>query len=54
VLTGLQRNAKRQLLEPVEVTMSKLTLDMWDQILSTYRDVLTQAEETYLTKAKSE
>jgi len=49
-----QRNSKRQLLEPVEVVMSKPSLDMWDQILTTYRDVLAQAEETYLAKAKSE
>jgi len=33
--------------------MSKPSLDMWDQILTTYRDVLAQAEETYLAKAKS-
>ena len=48
-----QRNSKRQLLEPVEVIMSKPSLDMWDDILTTYRDVLAQAEETYLIRAKS-
>jgi hypothetical protein len=48
-----QRNSKRQLLEPVEVTMSKPTLDMWDQILTIYNDVLSQAEASYLAKAKS-
>ena len=33
--------------------MSKPTLDMWDQILTTYNDVLSQAESSYLAKAKS-
>ena len=49
-----QRNGKRQLLEPVEVAMSKPTLEMWDVVLKTYRDVLDQAEESYLIKAKGE
>jgi hypothetical protein len=33
--------------------MSKPTLEMWDQVLTTYGDVLAQAEEFYLAKAKS-
>lgn len=34
--------------------MSKPTPEMWDVVLKTYRDVLDQAEDSYLAKAKSE
>jgi hypothetical protein len=49
-----QRTVKRQLLEPVEIALSKPTPGMWDTVLSTYAKVSSNGEESYLAKAKSE
>ncbi|KAK4689287.1 protein SEY1, partial [Tremellales sp. Uapishka_1] len=53
MVNAIERNVKRQLLEPVEIALSQPTTDMWDTVLKTYRDVTTTAEDTYLIKAKS-
>jgi hypothetical protein len=54
MLTMAQRTVKRQLLEPVEIALSKPTPGMWDTVLSTYAKVSSHGEESYLAKAKSE
>lgn len=54
MLTGAQRTVKRQLLEPVEIALSKPTPGMWDTVLGTYAKVSSHGEESYLAKAKSE
>jgi hypothetical protein len=48
-----QRNLKRQLAEPVEVTLSQPKADMWDSLLISFKTALEKAEETYMAKAKS-
>ena len=48
-----QRTFKNQISEPVELHLNKPTPTMWDKILSTFRDRLDKAEESYLKKAKS-
>jgi protein SEY1 len=48
-----QRNVKKNLWEPVELCFSKASETMWDQILLIFRDILDQAETSYLSKAKS-
>lgn len=50
----LQRNFKRQISEPVDLALNKAPLDLWDQVLTTFRGTLDKAENTYLAKAKSE
>ncbi|KAI0930053.1 Dynamin-like GTPase that mediates homotypic ER fusion [Taiwanofungus camphoratus] len=49
----IERNFKRQISEPVEVHLSKPEMDLWDKILTVFRDTLDKAETSYLTKAKS-
>jgi hypothetical protein len=44
---------KRQLAEPVEVTLSQPKADMWDSLLISFKTALEKAEETYMAKAKS-
>jgi protein SEY1 len=39
--------------EPVDLSLNKPSPDMWDNVLSTFRQTLEKAETTYLTKAKS-
>jgi hypothetical protein len=53
LICGLQRNFKKQIVEPVELALNKASLDMWDQVLATFKKTLDKAESTYLTKAKS-
>ncbi|OXG29722.1 protein SEY1 [Cryptococcus neoformans] len=53
MVNAIERNVKRQILEPVEVAMSQPTKTMWDTVLKTYSEVIGAAEETYLSKAKS-
>ncbi|ODN80608.1 protein SEY1 [Cryptococcus amylolentus CBS 6039] len=49
----IERNVKRQLLEPVEVALSQPSATMWDTVLQTYKEVSETAEKAYLAKAKS-
>ncbi|WVQ81742.1 protein SEY1 [Cryptococcus sp. DSM 104549] len=53
MVNTIERNVKRQLLEPVEVALSQPSSSMWDTVLETYKSVTESAEEAYLTKAKS-
>lgn len=53
LINGIDRKLTRQIAEPVEVTLAKPSPTMWDDILTMYRDVVTKAEEAYLSKAKS-
>jgi hypothetical protein len=50
----IERAVKKQLLEPVEIALSKPEADMWETVLTTYRDVSSAAESSYLAKATSE
>jgi hypothetical protein len=54
MVNAIERSVKNQLLEPVEVALSKPSPAMWDTILKTYHDVSSTAESSYLAKAKSE
>ncbi|KAH7927542.1 root hair defective 3 GTP-binding protein [Leucogyrophana mollusca] len=49
----IERNFKRQISEPVDLSLNKASPDMWDKVLSTFRSTLDKAESTYLVKAKS-
>ncbi|EIW70479.1 protein SEY1 [Tremella mesenterica] len=53
MVNAIERTVKRQLLEPVELALSKPKPGMWDTVLTAYRQVSSTAETTYLTKAKS-
>ncbi|WWC89135.1 protein SEY1 [Kwoniella dendrophila CBS 6074] len=53
MVNTIERNIKRQLLEPVEVALSQPSPKMWDTVLKTYQSVSEDAEESYLTKAKA-
>ncbi|KAL1411658.1 Dynamin-like GTPase that mediates homotypic ER fusion [Vanrija albida] len=53
LVNNAERAVKRQLLEPVELALSKPSTTMWDKVLTTYRDVNGAAEKAYLSKAKS-
>jgi hypothetical protein len=49
-----KRNFKRSISEPVEIELMKPTPDMWDKVLTAFREALAKSEGAYLTKAKSE
>ncbi|KAJ7594483.1 root hair defective 3 GTP-binding protein [Mycena floridula] len=49
----IERNFKKQISEPVELALNKAAPDMWDRVLTTFRETLEKAESTYLAKAKS-
>lgn len=51
---NLQRNIKKHISEPVEFQLNKGAKNMWDEILSTFKDILARGENAYLVKAKSE
>ncbi|WWC61965.1 protein SEY1 [Kwoniella dejecticola CBS 10117] len=53
MVNTIERNVKRQLLEPVEVALSQPSVKMWDVVLKTYKEVSEDAERSYLTKAKT-
>ncbi|WWD03363.1 protein SEY1 [Kwoniella europaea PYCC6329] len=53
MVNTIERNVKRQLLEPVEVALSQPSPKMWDTVLTTYKEVSEDAEGSYLSKAKS-
>ncbi|EMD37674.1 hypothetical protein CERSUDRAFT_114317 [Gelatoporia subvermispora B] len=53
MINVIERNFKRQISEPVELYLSKPTTDMWDKILSVFRETLDKMESSYLAKAKS-
>ncbi|KAG2363345.1 RHD3/Sey1 [Suillus spraguei] len=49
----IERNFRKQISEPVDISLNKATPDMWDKVLSTFKETLEKAESTYLAKAKS-
>ncbi|KAF7357776.1 Protein SEY1 [Mycena venus] len=49
----IERNFKKQISEPVDLALNKAAPDMWDDILSTFKQTLEKAEASYLTKATS-
>ncbi|KAI5118453.1 hypothetical protein M0805_006272 [Coniferiporia weirii] len=49
----IERNLKKQLSEPVEIHMNAAAADMWDKVLTAFRQSLEKAEGVYLTKARS-
>jgi len=49
----IERNFKKQISEPVEIYLNKPEPDMWDKILTVFRETLAKSESSYLTKAKS-
>ena len=51
--SAVQRNFKKQVSEPVELSLNQPTHDMWDKVLKTFRETLEKAESSYLAKAKS-
>lgn len=53
MLNQIERNIKKQISEPVELHLSRPSKGMWDEILQTFREVLSKAESAYLSKAKS-
>ncbi|WVO19367.1 protein SEY1 [Cryptococcus decagattii] len=53
MVNAIERNVKRQILEPIEIAMSQPTKTMWDIVLKTYSDVMEAAEEAYFSRAKS-
>ncbi|KAL7421956.1 Dynamin-like GTPase that mediates homotypic ER fusion [Cryptotrichosporon argae] len=53
MINAIERTIKRQLLEPVEIALSKPSAGMWDLVLSAFKDVTATAEKSYLEKAES-
>ncbi|PWZ03424.1 root hair defective 3 GTP-binding protein [Testicularia cyperi] len=53
MVAQIERNFKRSIAEPVEMALNKPRPDMWDRVLSAFKDALAQAESTYLRKAAS-
>jgi len=49
----LQRNFKKNIAEPVELSLNQAKPEMWDHILTAFRETLGKAEAMYLTKAQS-
>ncbi|KAJ7187746.1 RHD3/Sey1 [Mycena filopes] len=49
----IERNFKKQISEPVDLSLNKAAPDMWDDILRTFRQTLDKAEASYLAKATS-
>lgn len=49
----IERNFRKQISEPVDISLNKATPYMWDKVLSTFKETLEKAESTYLAKAKS-
>lgn len=50
----LKRNFRKQIAEPVELYLNSTSADMWDKVLSSFRDLLEKSESAYLSKARSE
>ncbi|KAF8315843.1 root hair defective 3 GTP-binding protein [Clavulina sp. PMI_390] len=53
MLTLIERSLKKQIAEPVEISLSKPSPTMWDNILQVFGEKLNSAIAIYLTKAKS-
>lgn len=53
MVNAIERNLKRQLAEPVEVTLSRPRPDMWDNLMIMFKTTLEKAEENYMAKARS-
>lgn len=49
----IERNFRKQISEPVDISLNKAAPDMWDKVLSTFKETLEKAELTYLVKANS-
>ncbi|KAG5652873.1 Dynamin-like GTPase that mediates homotypic ER fusion [Sphagnurus paluster] len=49
----IEKNFKKQISEPVELSLNKAKPDMWDGVLKVFRESLEKSEATYLAKAKS-
>jgi len=49
----IERNVKKLIADPVELNLTKPSVDMWDNVLRSFKDTLNKAEATYLSKAKS-
>ncbi|KAF9816747.1 hypothetical protein IEO21_03909 [Rhodonia placenta] len=49
----IERNFKKQISEPLEIALNKPEPDMWDRVLTVFRQTLEKAESSYLAKAKS-
>ncbi|KAJ6498856.1 RHD3/Sey1 [Mycena sanguinolenta] len=49
----IERNFKKQISEPTDLSLNKAAPDMWDQILRAFRETLEKAEASYLAKATS-
>jgi hypothetical protein len=54
MINSIERNVKKQLSEPVEVSLSKPSERMWDNLMITFKAVLARAEKVYMARAKSE
>ncbi|KAJ7739031.1 RHD3/Sey1 [Mycena maculata] len=49
----IERNIKKQISEPIDLSLNKAAPDMWDDILRAFKQTLDKAEVAYLTKARS-
>ncbi|KII92556.1 hypothetical protein PLICRDRAFT_50920 [Plicaturopsis crispa FD-325 SS-3] len=49
----IERNFKKQISEPVDLSLNRAAPDMWDGVLRTFKETLDKAEATYLSKARS-
>lgn len=53
MINRIERNIKKHISEPVEFQLNKGARNMWDEILSTFKNILAKGENAYLVKAKS-
>lgn len=53
MVTAIERALKKQIAEPVELSLNKPSEQMWDRILSAFKEALAKAEAAYIKKANS-
>ncbi|GJE90121.1 P-loop containing nucleoside triphosphate hydrolase [Phanerochaete sordida] len=53
MIDAIERNFKRQILDPIEAHLRMPTPKMWDEILLVFRTTLGGAEAAYIAKAKN-
>ncbi|KAF8595084.1 root hair defective 3 GTP-binding protein [Ceratobasidium sp. AG-I] len=53
MVNQIERSFKHSIAEPVGLQLSKPRVDMWDQVLVAFKELMDKAEKTYVNKAKS-
>lgn len=51
MVTQIERSFKKEIAEPTELALARPSEDMWDRVLTTFKEALQKAEATYTRKA---